>query len=230
MSSNVVCIRFDDYLVKNKAGFLQELANFYCNIWRYDPNFGEYKKCPDEKNCGKYFDYDYFENKGNRTCSTCGKPLVDAWVETSVEETILKRTSLGNNFYGAVAVDTITERIVGFVWGYNRPLAEVETQKLLEVLNNETGYVPYFNEIAVDPKYRGQLIGSTLCKMLVSWMKQNYPNTPGYLHTHSKSVARHVFDVSGYRYHSEDEKLGDGRIYMVVDQCKDFTPENLKSI
>lgn len=227
MSGNVSCFRFDQYLVTNKVGFLEELAAFYCNIWRYDINFGEYKKC---SVTGQYFNYDYCVNQGNTTCSDCGAPLVEAWVEKDVEKTILERTALGNNFFGAVAVDIISTKIVGFVWGYDRSLSKVETPEVLASVDNPSGYVPYFNEFAVDLNYRGERIGSTLCKMLVTWMKENYPNTPGYLHTHSKSVARHVFETAGYVFHSDDNELGSGRIFMVIDNCSNFTPENLKTI
>jgi len=227
MSGNILCVRFDEHTIQSKSGFLSELAKFYCNIWRFDPFFGEYSKCPKS---GKYFDYNFVVTKGNTTCPDCGAELVEAWVESEVEKTIQNRAALGNNFFGAVAVDTISTKIVGFVWGYNRSLSEVETADILKSVNNPSGYTPYFNEFAVDNNYRGKRIGSTLCRMLVTWMKEKYPSIPGYLHTHSKSVARHVFETAGYVYHSDDDELGSGRIYMTIDKCGNFTPEKLKKI
>lgn len=227
MSDDILCVRFDHHTIQDKKNFLPELAKFYCNIWRYDTNFGEYNKCP---NSGKYFDYNFVVVQGNKTCPDCGSDLVEAWVESKVEETILKRIALGDNFFGAVAIDTVNDKIVGFVWGYNRPLSEVETPEVFASVNNPSGFTPYFNEFAVDFHYRGNRIGSTLCHMLVTWMKKTYPNIPGYLHTHSKSVARHVFETAGYVYHSDDDELGSGRIFMSIDNCSNFTPEKLKTI
>ncbi len=215
--------QFDETKVKNDARFLSQLSRFYCNIWRYDPNFAEYKQCP---NCSRYFSLNYCET--NLSCDKCNIVLVEAWDEKSVAETICDLVSLKNNFFGAVALlpDT-SDTIIGFTWGYNKKLSEITDETVFKAVNNSTGYVPYFNEIASDPSFRHKGVGSSLCKMLVQWMKHTNPSLPGYLHTHENSPARRLFEKAGYRMLCYDEELGGGRIYMSIDKCGNFSPENL---
>lgn len=231
MSGNITFFQFDQHFVSNNNKFLQDLASAYCNLWRYDPNFAEYKKCPND-DCGLYFSYDYFVNQNKTYCSRCGLPLIDAWVEEKVQETILKLTALGNDFFGAVAYDNTENKVVGFVWGLNRTFKNMiekkEPKNILASVQNPTGRVPYFNEIATDPNYRESGIGSQLCFMLVEWMQKNFVNIPGYLRTHKDSPARRLFERSGYVFHSNDERLGGGRIYMAIDNCAFLTPQNLR--
>lgn len=231
MSGTISYFQFDHHFVSTNKKFLQDLSSAYCNLWRFDPNFAEYKKCPDD-DCGLYFSYDYFVNQNKINCSRCGLPLVDAWVEEKVQETILNLTSLGEDFFGAVAYDNLKQKVVGFVWGVNRSfhkmVSKKEPENIIATVYNHTGKTPYFNEIATDPAYREHGIGSELCFMLVEWMKKKFVNIPGYLHTHKDSPARRLFERSGYVFHSNDERLGGGRIYMFIDNCAFFTPENLR--
>lgn len=229
MLGKVSYFKFDHHFVLTDEKFLGDLAAFYCNLWRFDPNFAEYKKCP---NCEVYYSYNFVEVQNNTDCPNCNVPLVEAWVEECVQKTIISLASLGEDFYGAVAQDETTNKIVGFVWGVNRSFESMakrdEPENILDFVNNPTGKVPYFNEIATDPAYREQGVGSKLCFMLVEWMKENFPNVPGYLHTHQDSPARRLFEKAGYVFHSCDEKLGGGRIYMAIDSCSNFTPEKLR--
>lgn len=224
MSGNITYFQFDRFLVAKKPEFLHNLAKFYCNVWRFDPNFAEYQKCP---NCERYYSYQFVETEKNIVCPSCQVSLVEAWVESEVEDTILELTSLKKDFFGAVAVDNVTKNIIGFVWGLNKPLSKVETVDVRNAIQNKTGFVPYFNEIATDPAYRKNGVGSQLCRMLVEWMKNTSPETPGYLHTHENSPARRLFEKAGYSFLCYDEKLGGGRIFMSIGKCADFTPENL---
>lgn len=217
--------RFDHQKIVNSPTFLPQLSMFYCNIWRYDPNFGEFKQCP---NCEHYFPFSYCVTEGKNTCSDCGAVLVEAWNENEVAETILKLLSLGENFFGAVALTPdISDTIIGFTWGFNKPLSEIVNETVLNYVNNPSGYSPYYSEFASDQSYRNQGIGSDLCRMLVSWMKDSSPNIPGHLRTHENSPARRIFEKAGFRKLCYDDKVGGGRIFMVVDQCKNLTPENL---
>lgn len=224
MSGNISYFQFDRFLVAKKPDFLHQLASFYCNVWRFDPNFAEYKKCP---NCERYYSYNFVEVEKNTTCPDCQVSLVEAWVEKEVEETILTLTSLDKDFFGAVAFDNIQSKIIGFVWGFNESLSKVKDSTVLAAVQNKSGFVPYFNEIATDPAYRKNGIGSQLCRMLVEWMQKKSPATPGYLHTHENSPARRLFEKAGYTFLCYDEKLGGGRIFMSIGKCADFTPEKL---
>ena len=203
---------------------MSELASFYCSIWRFDPNFAEYTKCP---KCKHYYSYTYSVTEGHQTCPDCHVKLVPAWVESKVKTTIRKLAALKEDFFGAVAYDNTKEKIIGFVWGYNRPFSEIEESEIMAFVQNSTGRVPYFNEIATDPAYRQDGIGSQLCRMLVEWMKKSFPATPGYLHTHENSPARRLFEKAGYSFLCYDGALLDGRIYMSIDKCANFTPEKL---
>lgn len=235
MSGTISYFQFDHHFVSTNKKFLQDLSSAYCNLWRFDPNFAEYKKCP---KCDRYFSYDFVVNQGNTICPDCsikeGKEifLVEAWVEEEMENKILELTSLGEDFFGAVAYDNLKQKVVGFVWGVNRSFHEMvskkEPENIIATVYNHTGKTPYFNEIATDPAYREHGIGSELCFMLVEWMKKKFVNIPGYLHTHKDSPARRLFERSGYVFHSNDERLGGGRIYMFIDNCAFFTPENLR--
>lgn len=224
MSENFSYPTFDlNFLIANPK-FLSELAAFYCEIWRHDEKFGEFKKCPQ---CDHYYSENFVVTLGNTTCPTCKVDLVEAWVPDKVEQTILQRAALGNQFFGAVAYDNVDEKIMGFVWGYNQPLSEVETADMLASVQNPTGFVPYWNEFAIDFDYRKKGHGDKLGRKLTQWFKDNFSGTPGYLHTHMGSVAFHVFEKAGYVFHSHDLKLGDGRIYMYISDCANLTPENL---
>lgn len=216
-------IEIDHHLVTHHPTLLRELAHLYCETWRYDQFFGEYTKC---SSCKHYFSFDY--SKNHTTCPDCGNILVPAWVEAEVEQDIIKATEKGREFYGAVAItpDTVATP-VGFVWGERRHLSQVKHPTVLEAVDNNTGYVTYFSEIGVDSTLRVKGIGSTLCRMLVSWMKRTYPELPGYLHTHFKSPARRLFEKAGYQHLCDDEILGGGRIFMSIDFSSHLTPENL---
>ncbi len=217
--------QFDHQKIANSPRFISQLSTFYCNIWRYDPNFGEFKKCPI---CSHYFSFDYCVTQNNTVCPTCGEMLVKAWDEDEVAKTILDLVALKENFFGAVAIiPDISDTIIGFVWGFNKPLADVTNETVLKYVDKPAGYTPYFNEIATDPQSRQKGIGSTLCKMLVSWMKRTSPSVPGYLRTHECSPARKLFEKAGYSLLCYDDQVGGGRIFMAVDKCANLTPDNL---
>jgi len=224
MSGDISYFQFDSRLLRTNPGFLSELATFYCSIWRFDPNFAEYTKC---SNCKRYYSYTFSVTERNTCCPDCGVDLVPAWVESKVEKTIYNLAELKKDFFGAVAYDNMKKKIIGFVWGYNRPFSEVEEPEIMAVVQNSTGRVPYFNEIATDPAYRQDGIGSQLCRMLVEWMRKSFPHIPGYLHTHENSPARRLFEKAGYSFLCFDGALLDGRIYMSIDKCANFTPEKL---
>lgn len=221
--------RFDKHFVENDDRFLHQLSSFYCNIWRFDPNFAEYKQCSNPE-CGKYYSYNDYHQLEIRQCQICSADLVEAWTEEEVEKTITKLLEMGDdNFFGAVAIlPDMTNTIIGFVWGYNRQINTIEDKNVIKAVNNPTGYTPYFNEIASNQNFRQKGVGSALCRQLTQWMQRTSPNLPGYLHTHENSPARRLFEKAGYKFLCYDEKMGDGRIFMYVDQCKNLTPENLR--
>lgn len=230
-------IQFDRYTFSENPKIKDQLAQFYCNIWMYDPNFGEYRQCPV---CKQYFNEEQVEVEGITTCDGSAiqnpHPLTSlslAWEPEFVKKEILDPdTVLGDKFFGAVAVDPVTGNIVGFTWGKIRELTDIEKDYGSEIANlvradNDNAETAYYSEIATDPAKRGLGIGSRLCRMLTSWMKKNYPNLPGLLRTHKDSPARRLFEKSGFVYFTDDTMYGGGRIMLKVANCRDLTPENL---
>lgn len=228
---HITYLPFDHAMLITKPKLLEELATFYCSIWMKDPNFGEYNVCP---TCGKYYSEVQVVLGGITQCNGNENPhptidLVPAWEPNAVaDEELLGNTSkYGDNFYGLYAIDSDTDRIVGFTWGW---LERAETirdkwgQPIVEKLGNNDA--TYYSEIAVDPceKYRGKRIGKTLCGLLTMWMSTAHPNEPSFLRTHKASFAKNMFQKAGYRYFAEDPQHGDGRIMMMVKKGTSLVP------
>lgn len=233
---NLLVVQFDKYTLSEHPKIKNELAEFYCSIWMHDPNFGEYRQCPV---CKTYFDERQVEQENVTSCSGSSEEshattaLVLAWDPEYVKTEILDPdTQLGPKFFGAVAVDTLTQDIIGFSWGKIRLFSDVESSFGQDVSNlvrvNDTQKeLAYYSEIATATNRRGQGIGKSLCRMVTNWMKTKYPNLPGLLRTHQKSPARYLFEKAGFTYFADDPMYGDGRILLKVDSCSNLTPENL---
>lgn len=236
--NNYYLVRFDaDSLAKNQYQ-KANLLRFYCDIWKYDPNFKEFRRCP---LCHKYFSQDEVENQNISTCR--GKEnnphsemtLVEAWTPEIVESDLQPKLLLGRDFFGAVALTPPDDQIVGFVWGYFISFMELSVRWDQESLSKINAEIPctrvaYFQEIASDPQLRGHGIGSALCGSLVWWMKHNYPDVPSMLHTHEKSSAYPLFQKAGYQLFTHTDQINSGRILMVAKKCSDLTPENFINI
>ena len=219
---------FDHQLLLDSPETLSKLAKFYCGIWMYDPNFGEFKVCPV---CEKYFNQELCQTIDS--CSGRDVPhpttkLVTAWDPINVSQDILKETKeYGDNYYGIIAIDSGTKEIVGFTWGYLEPIEKIAARwgaNIAGQLGNSDS--TYFSEVAVDPsnEYRGQGIGKELCSLLTMWMTSAHPEVPSFLRTHQTSFARKMFEDVGYRFFASDPQHGDGRIMMMVSQGKNLTP------
>ena len=228
---HIAYLPFDHATLVNNPKFTLDLATFFCSIWTYDPNFGEYKVCP---NCEKYFNEHQVEVEHISQCSgeNGSHPLTDiitAWVPEDVANNILleKTSEYGDNFFGLYAVDKDTDKIVGFTWGWlenAEAIREKWGDTIIEKLqgNNST----YYSEIAVAPgdTYRSKGIGKTLCSMLTMWMGSSYSYTPSFLRTHKTSHAKSMFEKVGYMYFADDPQHGDGRIMMMVEKGQDLIP------
>ena len=207
---------------------LQELSEFYCNIWRYDPNFKEYKQCPV---CGAYYSYEDWKD-GVRNCANLSahkrlEVLVDAWRAEDVAADLLRLVADPARFFGAVAVDSKSQSIIGFTWVRLMSTAEMQQHWKPPVscaLMRESccdDFV-YYNEIAVDQSFRGRGIASRLCAMACNWAKNNYPQYTTFLRTHANSPARGLFEKFGYTFFADDNEHGGGRIMMMVPTCADL--------
>lgn len=231
-------VPFNHQILTENTQDLQRLAQFYCNLWMFDTNFGEFKKCPI---CEKYYNEE--ECLTITSCSGVDTPhketvLVPGWEVNSVIKDILEETDIyGEDFYGAYALDIDTQKIIGFVWGWLEPKDKIckrWKESTLALLNNKDS--TYFAEIALDPTklpkelqtenkkyiYRGGKIGQNMCNMLLSWMKEKYPDSPSFLRTHKDSPARKMFEKAGYRYFADDPEHGDGRIMMMIHRGRNL--------
>lgn len=222
-------VPFDHATLIENPTLLKNLARFYCSIWMDDPAFGEYRKCPV---CEKFYNKNEVETDGITACSGVKSPhptttLVLGWEPDIVadEELLGNSQKYGDNFYGIYAVDTSTNKIVGFTWGWLETIDVIEEKwgaKIAEMLGNTNS--TYYSEIAVDPSntYRSKRIGKTLCSLLTMWMSTAHPSIPSFLRTHSSSKAKKMFEKAGYRYFADDPQHGDGRIMMMIAQGKDL--------
>src|SRR3989339_729013 len=112
--SQFIIRQFDKYFVEKDDHFLHQLSTFYCNIWRFDPNFAEYMQCTNG-DCGKYFSYNDYHQKNITCCTICSSPLTDAWKEDDVAQTIINLINMEEDFFGVVAVlPDFTNTILGF--------------------------------------------------------------------------------------------------------------------
>lgn len=233
--STVSTFQFDKYFLDSHPERLMELANFYATIWMFDPNFREYKQCPNV-NCRKYYSYDEVEIQGIHVChGTTEQPhmvefLDDAWNPEEVAADILKLTEMGDEFFGAMCIDNISGKIVGFTWGFVRSIESISESwgaSIANKINAPEGFVTYYSEIATDPNYRKFGLGSELCKMLTGWMKTNHPNLPSLLRTHQNSPAFRLFNKVGYRKFADDTMYGGGRVMMKANSGEELHPEDL---
>jgi len=237
---SMVPIKFDivpfdyTYLI-NHPSQKANLLRFYCEIWRNDPVFAEYSRCP---NCRKFFSKDDVEIKLITSCSgTASNPhkielLEDGWTPEIADIDLQKNLALGKDFFGAIAVTPPRDQIIGFVWGYTIDFAVLSNkwpQNTVSKVNQELPgtKVSYFAEVASHPVFRDKGVGKALCKVLISWMKQNYPSIPSMLHTHEDSKAFHIYQKAGYRLFDKVGQINSGRILMAAKQCSILTPENL---
>jgi GNAT superfamily N-acetyltransferase len=227
-------VQFDKHTLANDQ-IRHRLLQFYCDTWKYDPNFGEYRKCPA---CRKFYNYNQVETNCITTCSgSVEKPhnetsLVEAWTEDGVWEELLPLLEKGSDFFGAVAVVPQTERIAGFVWGYVIDFSELTSKwdpEIISRINLEmpSERVTYFQEIAVDQTFRKFGIGTVLCRMLVQWMKNEHPTLPSFLHTHRQSPAYRLFQKAGYCLYEVLPGPNVGRILLACNRGNHLTPENL---
>lgn len=226
---HIVYLPFDHATLTNDPNFLLNLAKFYCSIWMYDPNFGEFKKCP---TCDKYYSQENVEVDGITTCSGKDHPhptvnLIPAWESENVanEELLGNTSKYGDNFHGLYALDKDTGQIVGFTWGWVETIEAIK-EKWGDAIADKLGNTnsTYYSEVAVDPSktYREKRIGKTLCNMLTEWMGSAHPNIPSFLRTHYTSYAKTMFEKAGYMYFAEDPQHGDGRIMMMAKKGQDL--------
>lgn len=228
-------IRFDYTTLTDNPEIKSRLLNLYCNTWKFDPNFAEFKKCPI---CQKYFSQHQVEILSIESCSGTypnnhfSTPLIEAWTPKDVWQNLEPLLLKGPEFFGAVAVVPQSERIIGFVWGcvinfddLSKKWSANLTERIKQDMPSEK--VTYFQEIGVDRSFRNIGAGTVLCRMLVKWMKQEYPNLPSFLHTHEKSPAYRLFQKAGYQLYEELPGPNQGRILLACNQGQFLTPNQL---
>ena len=227
-------VRFNQDSLSQNPLQKNDLLDFYCHLWMYDPNFAEYRRCPI---CRKFYSQQEVEVQGIRSCSGIKTPhplsnLEIGWTPEIVQKDLDPQLLMGKDFFGALAVIQSSNQVVGFVWGYAIDFSQLSKKwapSLIEKINQliPCQKVAYFQEIGSDPNLRGYGIGSALCKSLVSWMKTNYPDIPSMLHTHESSPAYRLFYKSGYRIFGRTDQINPGRIFMASSLSSLLTPENL---
>lgn len=228
-------VNFDEKYLTDHPSQKANLLRFYCNIWKFDPNFAEYRRCPI---CKKYFSQNEVEVVGMKYCLGTNKKshpltiLEEAWTPEIAENDLRPVLSLGKDFFGAIAITPDNDQIVGFVWGYVIDFSIISKKWPDDIVSKIKQEMPctrvaYFQEIASDPNFRGHGVGSALCATLTSWMKQNYSTLPSMLHTHETSSAIRIFQKAGYRLFARTDQINSGRILMATKRCSLLTPEDL---
>ena len=223
----VVFVEMVPSILQISSDWMAKLSKMYCNIWRFDENFQEYRQCPGTK---KYFGYSYVEEQGNSTCDCCNPPkrLVEAWDEGEVAQYIWDdMNSLGFSGFMALAEDG---SVVGFAWAKILSLSEVRENwgdTVVAKLDNPTSQVLYFSELAVLPEFRSNDYGNQLVRMVLEKsIRDNPGNMTTLLRTHGNSRAFRVFSNAGYAKFSDDTMYGAGRVLM-TNRVSGLTPQNL---
>jgi ribosomal protein S18 acetylase RimI-like enzyme len=221
MSTDIVVTPFDYGTLLRSPNFLRQLAETYCNLWMYDPHFGEYRKCPA---CQRYFDQHQVEQEGVRHCSN-GHPeteLIPGWVPAEVAKETVEQSQV-KGFYGCVAAGLELSELVGFAWAREIPAEEVAStwgSDFLEKLQARVeGPYMYFDELAVIPQRRGEGIGKLLAINVATHMRDNYPDRLFFLRTHENSSAVGIYEELGFETIGPDTQHGDGRIMMCLHPC-----------
>lgn len=221
MSTDIVVTPFDYGTLLRSPNFLKQLAETYCNLWMFDPHFGEYRKCPA---CQRYFNENQVEHEGVRHCSN-GHPeteLIPGWVPAEVALEILEQAQV-KGFYGCVAAGLELSELVGFAWAREISADEVrETwgNEFLATLKThvEEPYM-YFDEFAVIVPRRGEGIGKMLAVNVATYMRDNYPDRLFFLRTHENSSAVGIYKDLGFETIGPDTQHGGGRIMMSLFPC-----------
>ncbi len=206
---------------------LVDLTEMYCQMWEYDPNFGEYKKCHE---CGKFYSHAWVEaNKFVTKTPCCASNFVPAWPR---KETMEKIISHGNDstFVGYLLVEE--SEILGFSWGKCRWNYEM-TEKLgnelyspLLVSNPEAPACFYLEELAVSPSQRGRGYGRQLANSVLSGAVKIYPNHTSVLTTHKNSDAVKIYIKAGYAYLGDHPGVED-RVTYGIDRVSSLQLDNI---
>lgn len=213
---------FDAEMLGREQGVLLQLAQLYCDTFSLDPNFGEYRQCP---NCKRYYNYEQVEQQGITACSNDGKhvtvALVPAWEPESVKKEILGQAG-EENFHGVLALAGMS--VVGFAWARVITFSEVRAHWGDQVVNQlqpllESDVVVYFDELGVSQDWRSRGIGKSLVVGVSSWAKINFSGKMSLLRTHERSHARLIFERVGYEFFANDTEYGSGRVMMKIGKC-----------
>lgn len=214
-----------------KPEVLRRLVELYIDIWRYDPNFQEYKMCPE---CRHYYSHDDVEVQGVSTCSNGHQTsiLVEAWDPQEVSEELLQAT-LRTDFCGAIVVNEMGD-ILGFAWAESMTYDELvaywgaDVIGLLDLDSNMSNMkCIYFDELALAFGLRGQGLGKSLVHYICNWMRDQHPTAMTMLRTHANSPARYIYEKIGYSIFADDPQYGDGRVLMYAFPCNKLTVELL---
>lgn len=209
------------------SDWMKKLSAMYCNIWRYDENFQEYRQCPVTM---QYYGYAYVEEQGKKYCSCCNPAtlLVEAWDEAEVARYIWN-DMLSRGFSGFMALNE-TGEVIGFAWAKMLTLVEVRAkwgESVVSKLRNPSAELLYFSELAVKPEYRSRNMGNTLVRMVLEKsIGDNPAEMTTLLRTHGNSRAFKVFSSAGYRKFSDDTMYGGGRVLM-TSTLSGLTPAKL---
>jgi GNAT superfamily N-acetyltransferase len=214
-----------------QPGVLSMLTQLYIDTWSPDPNFKEFFICPE---CHAYYSFEDVAVRKIRHCPTDGHQLDRAWKFDSVQSMILEDMQ-ADGFYGTLVMapnpnpkpDAPEEIVVGFAWSFDRTFANIRrswgnrvAKDLLELydrwVNEATEVVPYFSEIGLDPRYRGQGLGRALANYICGHMVAEYPNQMSLLRTHLHSDAHELYLDLGYADVSTDTQFGAGRVLMAI--------------
>lgn len=228
-------VEFNHGILGQNPALLKQLAKLYCQTWKYDKYFQEYRQCPV---CRAYFGETEVEVAGIKTCdgTKSGKThsvaaLVEAWNIEDVTRDILNDSLDGKNFKGFLVLTT-GGKVVGFTWGRIIPLENIRQTWGEQVCTrlatfNPNPLVCYYAELGVDKDYRGHRLGNELAGILTGWMNDFHPEKLALLRTHKNALARKIYEKLGYRVFAEDTQYGTGRVMMMADCCDDLTPQNL---
>lgn len=225
MNENFVVFEMNYQFLKDNPVYLHDLAELYCRIWMFDENFQEFRQCPV---CHHYFSYEQVEIEKIDQCRN-GHESVDlvlAWETDKVMSDILDQAD-SPNYYGVIAMDVRTDRVIGFSWGRLIDWGEIRAnwdENIATSLHEHTPheYVVYYDEIGVDKPYRGQDVGIEMMILVCGWMKNKYPDHLALLRTHKDSKARGMYEGLGYSIFSDDNKLSGGRVIMWANPAKNL--------
>ncbi len=209
-------VTYLNYQGLQEGKLLNDLTELYCQLWEYDPNFGEYLKCPI---CNKYYSHEwYLLNKTVIKSPCCNSELIPAWPRSTTRQMILQQ-SMDSTFVGFILIDD--NLVQGFSWGMVFWNYEMDnrfgqgTYSQIFSANKDALGCFYLKELGVSRLVQGNGYGKGLVKAVFSETKRLYPSYTSALTTHPLSKSVGIYTKIGFRYIGDIPKVPDRVAYGI---------------